>query len=123
MFHLYIYIMYIDRKNYLKCVFMYVYLYLRECSIHLSDYKANAVLTNFILSVKRKSTEENSKKRKFILTRGPVEPQEHFVVPFEKLASYNKLFNAIQSRQCPFFVGHYQSGKISTLRYLSNQND
>ncbi|RUS29542.1 LOW QUALITY PROTEIN: hypothetical protein BC938DRAFT_480537 [Jimgerdemannia flammicorona] len=73
---------------------------------------------------KRKLAEEGippPKRLKTVNIHGPVEVQKHFIVPFERLASYNKLLDAIQEKKCPLLVGHFQSGKTSTLKHLSQQ--
>ncbi|RUP50724.1 hypothetical protein BC936DRAFT_137911 [Jimgerdemannia flammicorona] len=78
-------------------------------------------------SSKRKSIGESSRpekrRSKIVKTSGPVRPDEHFIVPFEKLDSYVNLVEAIENGQCPLFVGHFQSGKTSTLKYLCETNN
>ncbi|RUS34372.1 hypothetical protein BC938DRAFT_480903 [Jimgerdemannia flammicorona] len=58
-------------------------------------------------------------KHKFVNTHGPVNPRDHFIVPFERLDSCNELVDAVRKGECPLFVGSFQSGKTSTLKYLS----
>src|SRR5437016_4275466 len=84
----------------------------------------HCVLSYFCFIAKKKDLESTStsKRPRFVNTHGPVEPQEHFIVPFEQLDSYQNLILAVERRQCPLFVGHFQSGKTSTLRYLSENN-
>ncbi|KAF9992509.1 hypothetical protein BGZ79_002997 [Entomortierella chlamydospora] len=57
-----------------------------------------------------------------IIVKRPEESRDNFIVPFEMLDSCNELESAIQRGECPLFVGHFQSGKTSTLQYLSKKH-
>src|SRR5205085_3711190 len=63
---------------------------------------------------------EGAKRRKTIKTHGPVDFEKNVIVPFEELDSYHALAQQIDAGLCPLFVvvGHFQSGKTSTLLYL-----
>jgi hypothetical protein len=53
-------------------------------------------------------------------TEGPVDIAINFCVPFNKLDSTHELEEFISQHMCVLFVGHFQSKKISTQHFLSN---
>ncbi|RUS16628.1 hypothetical protein BC937DRAFT_90983 [Endogone sp. FLAS-F59071] len=57
--------------------------------------------------------------RMFVATQGPVDVSVHVLVPFEEMVSFNTLMESIKQAKCPFYIGHFQSGKTSALRYLA----
>ncbi|CAB4373215.1 unnamed protein product [Rhizophagus irregularis] len=65
---------------------------------------------------------QNRRVRKLVKTEGPVDVTKNFYVPFDILESTYKLEEAINEKVCVLLVGHFQSGKSSTLHYLSDTN-
>src|SRR5579871_5963800 len=61
--------------------------------------------------------------RKLVKTEGPVDITRNFYVPFNILESTYKLEEAINEKVCVLLVGHFQSGKSSTLHYLSDTKE
>ena len=56
-------------------------------------------------------------------TEGPVDVTKNFYVPFDILESTYKLEEAINEKVCVLLVGHFQSGKSSTLHYLKSTKE
>jgi hypothetical protein len=54
---------------------------------------------------------------------GPVNVLINFYVPIDVLESTCKLKEAIDENVCVLLVGHFQSGKSSTLHYLNGINE
>ncbi|POG61897.1 hypothetical protein GLOIN_2v1700674 [Rhizophagus irregularis DAOM 181602=DAOM 197198] len=66
---------------------------------------------------------QNRRMRKLVKTEGPVDITKNFYVPFDILESTYKLEEAINEKVCVLLVGHFQSGKSSTLHYLSGTKE
>ncbi|CAB4480714.1 unnamed protein product [Rhizophagus irregularis] len=66
---------------------------------------------------------QNWRMRKLVKTEGPVDITKNFYVPFDILESTYKLEEAINEKVCVLLVGHFQSGKSSTLHYLSGTKE
>ena len=61
--------------------------------------------------------------RRLVKTEGPVDVTKNFYVPFNILEATYKLEEAINEKVCVLLVGHFQSGKSSTLHYLSDTKE
>ncbi|CAI2189323.1 12522_t:CDS:2 [Funneliformis geosporum] len=62
---------------------------------------------------------QNKRARKLVKTEGPVDVLRNFYVSFNVLESTCKPEEAINEHVCVFLVGHFQSGKSSTLHYFN----
>ncbi|RGB42419.1 hypothetical protein C1646_809964 [Rhizophagus diaphanus] len=88
--------------------------------VELKTYKVPIATTT---GLKRPVSEPNfqdTRVRKLVKTEGPVDITKNFYVPLEVLESTLKLETAIDEKVCVLLVGHFQSGKSSTLHYLKN---
>lgn len=56
-------------------------------------------------------------------TKGFVDIAKNFYVPLEVLESTRELEEAINENVCVLLVGHFQSGKLSTLLFEKYQKE
>ncbi|RUS19714.1 hypothetical protein BC937DRAFT_87064 [Endogone sp. FLAS-F59071] len=93
--------------------------YMVQCVAQLIVIDAIHDDQNHRLSGLGHSPKKACTSRLLIATEGPVDVSVNVLVPFEKIVSFNRLIDSIKHVKCPFYIGHFQSGKTSTFKYLA----